>query len=458
MFHTAGNDHDFVLRHRPPHAVEGELDLAVQEVVGLVLELVPLLGVSLARQNQDDAFTVGLAVNDRDRRRAELAETLDPVVVRHLELQLRRHDRARGFEHRLGVAHDAVDDAARVGRLDLRAQDRLVDGEGAGRPVFRVFRKVLADELARGAGDRQKHVVERDDLARLNGAPREDRPMQITERALFRCRETVPPAAHAAHRERAPGRFQPTPDLRRRRRIGIDGIVFRGHADVFFKQRRTLGHRQHHGFTLVGRLVGRITDLHPGVAFLEQLDLVELQIIVGGRVFAHAVHDRELFVPVLIKADDPVDILKRLARGRNHQRQLRGRDFFRQRPIREVATGHLEKIVAVLDDLIDRQIVPRRAHRQKPVFHDGVFDPAVVVPTEGGLRKPLYEFQVGPLAVVRVDEVGQVPVLELHRKAEGKARTGLAQLAHDPDPMGDIAHVVVGHLKNKQRRLGRHAE
>ena len=167
-------------------------------------------------------------------------------------------------------------------------------------------------------------------------------------------------------------------------------------------------------------------------------------------------HDRERLVAVLVKTDNAIDVVEGFTRGRNDERQLRRGDFLGERPIREVAARDFEVIVTVLDDFIHGDVIPRRAHRKETVFDDGVFNAAVIVPTERGLGKPFHEFQIRAGAEIGVNEVRQVPVLELHREAEGKARTGLAQLAHDPDPMGDIAHVVVGHLKNKQR-LGRHA-
>jgi len=160
-------------------------------------------------------------------------------------------------------------------------------------------------------------------------------------------------------------------------------------------------------------------------------------------------HDGERLVPVLVKTDDAVDVVEGFTRGRNDELQLSRSDFLGERPIREVAARDLEIIVTVLDDFIDGDVVPRCAHRKETLFDDGVFYAAVIVPTQRGLGKPFHEFQIRAGAEIGVNEIRQVPVLQFHREAKIKARTGLAQLAHDPNSMSDIAHVIVGHLKNK---------
>src|SRR3954467_13799583 len=82
---------------------------------------------------------------------------------------------------------------------------------------------------------------------------------------------------------------------------------------------------------------------------------------------------------------------------------------------------------------------------------DCILQLSVVVPAQRRFRKAFDEFEVGSTSIVRMDKIGQMPVLELNRETKIESRAGLPQFAHDPDTMSDVAHVVVGHLENKKR-------
>jgi hypothetical protein len=49
-----------------------------------------------------------------------------------------------------------------------------------------------------------------------------------------------------------------------------------------------------------------------------------------------------------------------------------------------------------------------------------------------------------------MNEIGEMPVLELDGEAKVEAGAHLAHFTDDAPPMVDVAHVVVGHLENEE--------
>ena len=70
---------------------------------------------------------------------------------------------------------------------------------------------------------------------------------------------------------------------------------------------------------------------------------------------------------------------------------------------------------------------------------------------EARVLEALDVVEFGGAAVVGVDERVQVPVLELHGEVVRKPLERLGELADDPDPVIQAAHVVVRHLEDEQR-------
>ena len=79
-----------------------------------------------------------------------------------------------------------------------------------------------------------------------------------------------------------------------------------------------------------------------------------------------------------------------------------------------------------------------------------LLEPPVVIPAQGRLGEAFHELQVGPRPVVGMNEIGEMPVLEFDGEAKVEAGAHLTHFADDAPPMGDVAHVVVGHLENKE--------
>ena len=371
-------------------------------------------------------------------------------MVRELEVELGRHDRTRGLQQRLHIVHDAVDQAAGVGGRHTVAHDRLLRRVGARNAIFGVLRQVLAHQLARPAGDREKDVFQPDDLTHPDGMAGEHSAVQLRQRGTLGGGRLVPAAGDTTHGHRLLRRLEPAAHLHGRGRIGVERIFFSRYADMLFEDRGALGDRHHHGLDLLGRLVRRVADFNVGIAVPEQIDLVQLQVGIGGGILPDAVHDGQPLVAVLEKADRAVDLLERFASGGDHQRQAGRGDFFHQRPVRQVAARHLQVVEAVLDNLVHRGLVPRRADGKKAVLDDGILEPPVVIPAQGGLGESLHELQVGPRPVVGMNEIGEMAVLELDGEAKVEAGTHFAHFADDAPPMGDVAHVVVGHLENEE--------
>jgi hypothetical protein len=57
----------------------------------------------------------------------------------------------------------------------------------------------------------------------------------------------------------------------------------------------------------------------------------------------------------------------------------------------------------------------------------------------------------GAMQKIRVHKSVQIAILEFYGKQEIKTLAGLVYFADNPQPMVNIPHVVIGHLKNKQR-------
>ena len=83
-------------------AVEVEVELAVEDVEGLLLDLVEVPGVVLAGKHHDELLAV-LPVQEVDDDRAEAPKLLGTVMVAELHLELRAHGDAGLVEHPLGV-------------------------------------------------------------------------------------------------------------------------------------------------------------------------------------------------------------------------------------------------------------------------------------------------------------------------------------------------------------------
>ena len=75
----------------PLQAIEFKMQFAMQDMKGLFLFLVILLGMFLARQNDDQLLAI-MAVDDGHHRDAEFVEPLDAVMVRNLQLRLAGND------------------------------------------------------------------------------------------------------------------------------------------------------------------------------------------------------------------------------------------------------------------------------------------------------------------------------------------------------------------------------
>src|SRR5450432_2358307 len=127
---------------------------------------------------------------------------------------------------------------------------------------------------------------------------------------------------------------------------------------MFFKNRGSLRDRHLHGLKLAGPLVSRIANVNARVAAAKQVNLIQIQIRISGRIFADAVQDGYGPFAVAVEAHHTVDVLERLSRG-GQDHGPRGRCYLLgQRPVGQAAARDLQVLEAMLDDLVDGSLIP----------------------------------------------------------------------------------------------------
>src|SRR5437660_12772103 len=150
------------------------------------------------------------------------------------------------------------------------------------------------------------------------------------------------------------------------------------------------------------------------------------------------------------EADDPIDFLKRFACCRSHDRKIVSRNLFERRLVRHVTAGNLHEMETMLDDLVNRDFVPWSAHRKKTGFHNGFFDPPILIPGQTCLRKALDVFQVVTTLIRGMYAGGNIAILQFHAKGERKSFRSSLEFPDDADAMFHIPHMVVGHFIDEE--------
>ena len=92
---------------------------------------------------------------------------------------------------------------------------------------------------------------------------------------------------------------------------------------MLFEQGRAQPDGHLDGVEVIRPFVGGVAHFETGVALFEQFDLVQLQILVAGRILAHAVHDGEGPLAMAEETDHLVDVFELHAGHAADDRQLR---------------------------------------------------------------------------------------------------------------------------------------
>lgn len=145
-----------------------------------------------------------------------------------------------------------------------------------------------------------------------------------------------------------------------------------GDVDVSFKRARAFGVGDGDRCLPVALFVRRETDDIVRIASAQEIDLVELDFVVFGRVERDAVVDRQRNAAAIEELDQVVDILQRRATGGDDDRLFGGRNLLDQDPVVDVRTGDLDELDAKLDAKLHRDFIERRRHGDAACLSDGV--------------------------------------------------------------------------------------
>src|SRR5208282_2869678 len=146
----------------------------------------------------------------------------------------------------------------------------------------------------------------------------------------------------------------------------------------------------------------------------QEIDLVHLQLVIFRGIERNAMIDRQRNVPVVKKPHQVINVLEGGSASRNNDRLLGLGDFFDQHPVVQVGAGDLEDLDAEFAADIDRALVEGRGHGNTTGLADTFHQRGVFVEVELSVEGLLDVADVTPPTKVLVDEVPNVPDLQLH--------------------------------------------
>src|ERR1700752_623714 len=171
-----------------------------------------------------------------------------------------------------------------------------------------------------------------------------------------------------------------------------------------------------------------------------------MQMIVRRWIFPDAVHYCEFLIAVSKETYNSIDFLDGLARGRSDYWQIVFGNLFEKRPVRHVTTGHLHEIKSVLDNFVDGNLVPGRAHRTETGLNDCILYPSILVPGKARLREPLYVIEIVTSFVGRVNAAVNIAILELYAEVKWKTFRCTLEFTNNANAMFHVTHVVICHF------------
>ena len=184
---------------------------------------------------------------------------------------------------------------------------------------------------------------------------------------------------------------------------------------------------------------------------MQIINLAKVHPFIRRWVFTDAMEDGEILMAMLKEADDLINLFNRRAGSRSNDWLVGFDDVVKERPICEGAASNLNNIQTLVFDHADRCIVEGRRHGEKALFADFSNQRIELSAREARFGEPLHIGHVHPALFRGMNEAIEIAILKLESKGEVRELpANFTELTDHMKAVIEIAHMVVGHLKNHQ--------